>query len=93
VETGKLVWLMKGSPIYEELAKIGGGTTRHYVGYIPEVTMGIEVERVEEMGVEHPGQSEARAVRWSQVLVDGRLVWTRTVLLMRQDGVIGVPLC
>ena len=90
--TGELVWLMKGSPIYEMLAKTDGGTTRHYAGYIPEVTMGIEVERVEEMGVEHPGQSEERLVSWSQVLVDGRLVWTRTVLLMSLDGVVGIRL-
>ena len=82
---------MKGSPIYEMLAKTGGGTTRHYAGYIPEVTMGIEVEREEEMGVEHPGQSEERMVRWSQVLVDGRLVWMRTSLLRRgEDGEVGL---
>ena len=81
MQTGELVWLMKGSPIYEMLAKTDGGTTRHYAGYIPEVTMGIEVERVEELGVEHAGQSEARLVSWSQVLVDDRLVWTRTRLL------------
>ena len=91
METGELVWLMKGSPIYEDLAKIGGGTTRHYAGYIPEVTMGIEVQREEEMGVEHPGQREERMVRWSQVLVDGRLVWTRTSLLRRgEDGEVGL---
>ena len=90
--TGELVWLMKGSPIYEMLAKIGGGTTRHYAGYIPEVTMGIEVQRVEEMGVEHPGQSEERLVRWSQVLTGGQLVWMRTSLLMSLDGVVGVRL-
>lgn len=91
METGDLVWLMKGSPIYEDLAKIGGGTTRHYAGYIPEVTMGIEVARVEEMGVEHPGQSEERMVRWSQVLTGGQLVWTRTGLLRRgEDGEVGL---
>lgn len=92
METGELVWLMKGSPIYEDLAKTDGGTTRHYAGYIPEVTMGIEVARVEEMGVvEHPGQSEARMVRWSQVLVAGRLVWMRTSLLRRgEDGEVGL---
>ena len=81
MQTGELVWLMKGCPIYEILATTAGGTTRHYAGYIPEVTMGIEVARVEEMGVEHPGQIEERMVRWSQVLVDGQLVWTRTRLL------------
>lgn len=86
MRTGELVRLMKGSPIYEILATTGGGTTRHYAGYIPEVTMGIEVERVEELGVEHPGQSEVRMVRWSQVLVDGRLVWMRTSLLRRGEG-------
>ena len=86
MQTGELVWLMKGSPIYEMLAKIGGGTTRHYAGYIPEVTMGIEVAREEEMGVEHPGQSEERVVRWSQVLTGGQLVWTRTSLLRRGEG-------
>ena len=92
MQTGELVWLMKGSPLYEVIATTDGGTTRHYTGYIPEATMGIEVERVEEMGVEHPGQSEERLVRWSQVLVDGRLVWTRTVLLMSLDGAVGVRL-
>ena len=92
MQTGELVWLMKGSPIYEMLAKTDGGTTRHYAGYIPEVTMGIEVERVEELGVEHAGQSEARLVSWSQVLTGGQLVWMRTSLLMSQDGVVGVRL-
>ena len=91
MQTGELVWLMKGSPIYEMLAKTDGGTTRHYAGYIPEVTMGIEVERVEEMGVEHPGQSEERLVSWSQVLAGGQLVWTRTSLLRRgEDGEVGL---
>ena len=47
---------------------------------------GIEVAREEEMGVEHPGQSEERMVRWSQVLVDGRLVWMRTSLLRRGNN-------
>ena len=79
--TGSLVWLKKGTPLYEVLAASDGGTTRHYSGHIPEVTMGIEVDRVEELGVEHAGQSEARLVSWSQVLVGGQLVWTRTRLL------------
>ena len=91
MQTGELVWVMKGSPIYEILDKTDGGTTRHYTGYIPEVTMGIEVERVEELGVEHPGQSEARLVSWSQVLAGGQLVWTRTSLLRRgEDGEVGL---
>jgi hypothetical protein len=81
VTTGSLVWLKKGTPLYEVLAASDGGTTRHYSGHIPEVTMGIEVDRVEELGVEHAGQSEARLVSWSQVLVGGQLVWTRTRLL------------
>lgn len=92
MQTGELVWLMKGSPLYEVIATTDGGTTRHYTGYIPEATMGIEVERVEELGVEHPGQSEVRMVRWSQVLAGGQLVWTRTKLLRRLEGVVGVGL-
>lgn len=79
--TGNLVWLKKGTPLYEVLATAVGGTTRHYSGHIPEVTMGIEVQRVEELGVEHAGQSEARLVSWTRVLVGGQLVWTRTWLL------------
>jgi len=39
------------------------------------------VQRVEELGVERAGQSEARLVSWTQVLVGGQLVWTRTWLL------------
>ena len=81
MQTGELVWLMKGSPLYEAPSEAIGVATRHYIGYIPEVTMGVEVQRVEEMGVEHAGQSEARLVAWSQVLVDGQLVWTKTRLL------------
>ena len=81
MQTGNLVWLMKGSPLYETLATTEGGTTRHYTGHITESKMGIEVQRVEEMGVEHAGQSEARLVAWSHVLVDGQLVWTRSRLL------------
>ena len=81
MQTGELVWLMQGCPLYEAPSEAIGVATRHYTGHITEATMGIEVERVEEMGVEHPGQSEARLVRWSQVLVDDRLVWTRTRLL------------
>ena len=89
MQTGELVWLMKGSPIYEMLAKTDGGTTRHYVGHIPEVTMGIEVQREEGQGFTY---NNGEKIRWSQVLLGGRLVWMRTVLLMRQDGVVGVRL-
>lgn len=89
METGKLVWLMKGSPIYDDLDKIGGGTTRNYAGHITEVTMGIEVQREE--GQDYP-HNNGEKIRWSQVLVGGRLVWTRTVLLKRLDGAVGVGL-
>ena len=89
--TGELVWLMKGSPIYEMLAKTDGGTTLHYAGYLPEATMGFEVLREEKHDFETAGQSEARLVSWSQVLVDDRLVWTRTRLL-KLASEVGVEL-
>lgn len=81
MQTGSLVWLMKGSPLYEFQLMKDGRTTLHYAGYLPEVTMGFEVLREEKHDFETAGQSEARMVSWSQVLVDDRLVWTRTRLL------------
>ena len=92
MKPGELVRLMKGSPLYEFQLMKDGRTTLHSAGYIPEETMGFEVLREEKHDFETAGQSEARMVRWSQGLVDGRLVWTRTVLLKRLDGVVGVRL-
>ena len=83
MKPGELVWLVKGSPLYEVMATTDGGTTRHYTGCIPELTMGIEVERVDTRGFEEQG------VRWSHVIVGDQLVWTRTSLLkpVREAGV------
>lgn len=92
METGELVRLMKGSPLYEFQLMKDGRSILHYAGYLAEETMGFEVLREEKHDFETAGQSEARMVRWSQVLVDGRMVWTRTVLLRRLDGVVGVGL-
>lgn len=91
METGKLVWLMKGSPIYERPNTAGGVTDRHFTGYIEEEggRYAVEVQRVEEMGFEYPGQQDARLVAWSQVLLDGRLVWVRTRLLTEVRSAAG----
>lgn len=92
METGELVRLMKGSPLYEFQLMKDGRTVLHYAGYLQEEAMGFEVFREEKLDFETAGQREARMVRLSQVLVDGRLVWTRTVLLKKLDGVVGVRL-
>lgn len=87
MEMGELVWLVKGSPIYEALSlSTDGGTTRHYRGYIPEATMGVEVQREEG---NDPGPAIHEKIKWSQVLVGGQLVWMRTSLLkpVREAGV------
>lgn len=91
METGELVWLMKGSPLYEFQLMKDGRTSLHYAGYLPEATMGFEVLREEKHDFETAGQVEARKVSWSQVIVDGRLVWTRTRLL-KLAGEAGVGL-
>jgi len=41
------------------------------------------------MGFEYPGQQDARLVAWSQVLLDGRLVWVRTRLLTEVRSAAG----
>jgi len=94
VETGKLVWLMKGSPLYERPNTADGVTDSHFTGYIEEEggRYAVEVQRVEEMGFEFQGQHDARLVAWSQVLLDGRLVWARTQLLRDEKGAAGVSL-
>lgn len=94
MKTGKLVWLMKGSPLYEHPSTSVGVTTRHFTGFIAEEggRYAVEVQRVEELGVEHAGQHDPRMISWSQVLVDGQLVWTKTRLLTELQGAVGVPL-
>lgn len=86
MQTGELVWLMQGCPLYEAPSEAIGVATRHYTGHITEATMGVEVQRAE---VNDYGVREARLVSWSQVLVGGRLVWTRTKILRRLEGVAG----
>lgn len=81
MKPGNLVWLMTATPIYEVPAGDFEVACRHYTGHIPAVTMGVEVLRVEVNDYEYQGQREPRAVSWSQVLVDGKLVWTKTRLL------------
>ena len=89
MQTGELVWLMQGSPLYEEPSEAIGVATRHYTGHITEATMGVEVQRADVNGYEHQVQREARLVSWSQVLVGGQLAWTRTKLLRRLEDVVG----
>lgn len=91
METGKLVWLMKGSPLYEHPSVSDGVTTRHFTGHIKEEAgrYAVEMQRVEEMGFEFQGQHDARLVAWSQVLLDGRLVWVRTRLLTEVHNAAG----
>ena len=81
MQTGELVWLMQGCPLYEAPSEAIGVATRHYTGHITEATTGVEVQRVEVNDYEHQGQREARLISWSQVLVNGQLSWTRTRLL------------
>lgn len=89
MQTGELVWLMQGCPLYEAPSEAIGVATRHYTGHITEATMGVEVQRAE---VNDYGVREDRLVSWSQVLVGGQLVWTRTKLLRRPEGDVGVGL-
>ena len=91
METGKLVWLMKGSPIYERPNTAGGVTDSHFTGYVEEEAgrYAVEVHRSKEMGFEFQGQHDARLVAWSQVLLDGRLVWVRTRLLTEVHNAAG----
>ena len=82
MQTGELVRLIKGSPLYEILPTTHGERTRHYMGFLVESGLGVEVWR--EPGVSR--DTDGGLQLWSQVLLGGRLVWTTTGMLYDMEG-------